>query len=142
MNSIRHAVAALAIVPAASSAASLAVYPPYPTTQDPLILEVQAAPPCATVALHAVHLADNGVIRVPFDDGSRVLCSRPNSCPLVIPLGRMPPGNYVVEFVPDRASLTNASATQVTVYAAAVPGIPGGYTVPRRRRGHTPVECD
>jgi hypothetical protein len=127
--------AALLAAPAAASAASLAVYPTDPTNQDPLVLEVSAAPPCATVALDAARLLEGGVIQVQFDDGSRVLCSRPNLCPLRVPLGRLPPGQYRVEFVPNRPSLASGSAVQITVFAAVAPNAPAVYDSPRRRWG-------
>ena len=121
--------ALLAIAPA--WAASLSVWPRNATTQDSLVLVVQAAPPCATIALDGAQLLEGGVIRVPFDDGSRVLCTMPNPCPLVVPLGRLPAGTYWVEFVPDRPSLTSASATEVTVYQSVWPGEGHNY-LPRR----------
>jgi hypothetical protein len=135
--------AALLVAPIAARAASLAIYPPDPTNQDPLVLEVLAAPPCATVAFDAVRLLEGGVIQVQFDDGNRVLCTSPTFCPLRVPLGRLPPGQYTVEFVPNRVSLVSGAAMQVTVFAAALPYAPPVYDSPRRRRGQRgdPIGC-
>jgi hypothetical protein len=126
-------------------AASLVIWPPDPTTQDSLVLDVRSAPPCAAVAHGAIELQDGGVIRVPFDDGSRVLCTRPDPCPLRIPLGRLPAGEYTVEFVPDRPSLANASALSLIVYKAVVPDAPETHNFRRAWRSQyvrsLPLEC-
>ena len=126
-------------------AASMVIWPPEPTTQDALVLDVRSAPPCAAVLHGAIELLDGGVIRVPFDDGSRVLCTNPNPCPIRIPLGRVPAGQYTVEFVPDRPSLTNASALSLVVYNALVPDAPETHNFRRAWRSQylrsLPLEC-
>ena len=115
-------------------AAQLIVWPLEATNQDPLVLEVHSAPPCAVVNHDAIELLEGGVVRVPFDDGSRVLCSAPSFCPLRIPLGRLPSGQYTVEFVPDRLSLTNASIARFDVYQALVDDPSENHS--RRRLSH------
>jgi hypothetical protein len=129
-------------------AANLLIWPPEPTTQDALVLDVRSAPPCAAVLHGAIELRESGVIRIPFDDGSRVLCTRPDPCPLRIPLGRLPAGEYTVEFVPDRPSLTNASALSLIVYKALAPDAPDAPDAYNFRRGwrsqyvrSLPLEC-
>jgi hypothetical protein len=120
MKRLLLGIAGLWFAAAPAWAAQLIVWPLEATSQDALVLEVHAAPPCATVNHDAIELLDGGIVRVPFDDGSRVLCTVPNLCPLRIPLGRLPSGQYTVDFVPDRLSLTNASVATFNVYRALV----------------------
>jgi len=143
MDRIRHLLARRAALGlaglflASAASAQLYVWPRLPTNQDELVVEARTPWGCASLVPGGVTFREDGVIRVLFDDGSRVICSQPNPCPLLINLGRVAAGTYTVELAPDRPSFAVPMSVQFTVYASQLPG-DYGYRALRRR---LPQEC-
>ncbi|QJR10651.1 hypothetical protein DSM104443_01718 [Usitatibacter rugosus] len=122
---------------ASGAGAQLYVWPRIPTNQDELVVEARTPWGCASLVPGGVTFREDGVIRVLFDDGSRVICSVPNTCPMLVNLGRVPPGTYTLELAPDRPSFAVPIITQFTVNESRLPG-DYGYRALRRR---LPPEC-
>ncbi len=134
---LRAAAALAGLLLASAAGAQLYIWPRIATDQDELVLEARTLQGCAAIVPNSVQFLENGVIRVLFDDGSRVICSKPNPCPLLVTLGRVRAGNYDVELVPDRLSFASPLTTQLTVYESRLPS-DTGYRALRRR---LPTEC-